>query len=346
MKEKIGFGIIGAGLWGEAHARIYSTHPLAQLIAVSDIVEEKARVLAERYGAKRWYADFRRLLENPEVDAVAIVTPDFAHCEPFVAAMEAGKHVIVEKPLATSREDLQAMERAYRSQQDKVRVMVDFHARFSPPLVVAHDMIKRGELGELVSAYYRLNDIIYVPTQMLSWAKHSSILWFLGSHTVDTLRFLVGSEVKRVYSVSSSKVLVKLGIPVPDIYQSILEFENGVIATIENNWIVPNTHPHWNDIKLNVLGSKGMVNMDLTNNQAFERYLEGKSDHPDFLIMPTLHGKPAGFAHESIRDFVERLYSGEEFLATFEDGYRVSAVILALLASAEKRMPQEVDYTL
>lgn len=344
MNSKVGLGIIGAGIWGEAHARVYSTHPFAQLVAVSDVVEEKAKNLAQKYGAKRYYADFRRLVEDPEVEAVAIVTPDFAHCDPFVAAVEAGKHVIVEKPLATSERDLQIMKKTYESQRGKVRVMVDFHARFSPPIVVARDMIRQGELGEIVSAYYRLNDIIYVPTKMLSWAKNSSILWFLGSHTIDTLRFLIGSEVKRVYSVSSSKVLVKLGIPVADIYQSILEFENGVIATIENNWIVPNTHPHWNDIKLNILGSKGMINMDLTNNQAFERYLENKSDHPDFLIMPILHGKPMGFAHESIRDFVEKLVTGEEFLATFEDGYRVSKVILALLASAEERMPREVQY--
>lgn len=342
--DKIGLGIIGAGIWGEAHARVYSSHPYAQLIAVSDIAEEKAQNLAKKYGAKRYYADFCRLVKDPEVEAVAIVTPDFAHRDPFVAAVEAEKHVIVEKPLATSETDLQVMKKAYEKQRGRVRVMVDFHARFNPPFVIARDEIRQGNLGEVISAYYRLNDIIYVPTQMLTWAERSSILWFLGSHTIDTLRFLIGSEVKRVYSVSRSEVLVKRGIPVADIYQSILEFENGVIATIENNWIVPNSHPHWNDIKLNILGSKGMINMDLTNNQAFERYLEYKSDHPDFLIMPILHGKPMGFAHESIRDFVEKLASGEEFLATFEDGYRVSKVILALIASAEKRMPCEVQY--
>lgn len=84
--------------------------------------------------------------------------------------------------------------------------------------------------------------------------------------------------------------------------------------------------------------------MDLTNNQAIERYLEDKSDHPDILIMPLIHGKASGFAHESIRDFVNRLYAKQEFIAGFEDGYRVSMVVFSLLSSAEKKIPQEVTY--
>ncbi|MEI6156848.1 MAG: Gfo/Idh/MocA family oxidoreductase, partial [Atribacterota bacterium] len=142
---------------------------------------------------------------------------------------------------------------------------------------------------------------------------------------------------------SRSEVLVKMGIRVPDIYQSILEFENGMIATIENNWIVPNTHPNWNDIKLNILGSKGMINMDLTNNQAFERYLEEKSDHPDILVMPMVHGKPMGFAHESIRDFIQKIRTKEEFIASFEDGFRVSRTVLAIMDSALSRTPVMVN---
>jgi len=340
--EKIGFGIIGAGIWGESHARIYSTHPLAKLLAVCDIDKEKARYIAQKYGAKEYYTDFQKMLKDSEIQAIGITTPDFAHCEPFIAACQAGKHILIEKPLATTHEDLSAMERAYRNA--KKRVMVDFHARWNPPYVIARDNIKEGNIGKLISMYYRLNNTVFVPTQMLSWSKKSSILWFLGSHTVDTLRFFTDSEVKRVYSVSRSEVLVKMGIPVPDIYQSILEFENGVIATIENAWIIPKSNPHCNDIKLNILGSKGMFNMDLTGNQAIERYLEESSDHPDILIMPMIHGKAMGFAYESIRDFIEKIASGDEFIVEFEDGYKVSKVILAIMDAAEKRMPIEVKY--
>jgi len=235
------------------------------------------------------------------------------------------------------------MRKAYK--EASIRVMVDFHARWNPPYVIARDTIRENQIGELISMYYRLNDAIFVPIEMLAWAEKSSILWFLGSHTVDTLRFFAESEVKRVYSVSRSEVLVKKGIHVPDIYQSILEFESGVIATIENCWIVPNTNPHWNDIKLNILGSKGMFNMDLSGNQAIERYLEDKGDHPDILVMPIVHGKPIGFAHESVRNFIEKLVSGDEFIVGFEDGYRVSKVILAIMKSAESRQPVEVDYS-
>jgi predicted dehydrogenase len=339
---KIGIGVIGAGIWGESHARVFSAHPDVRLVAVCDVVPDKAQALAKKYGVAKTFTDYNQMLKDPEVQAVGIVTPDFLHKDPFVAACRAGKSILMEKPLATTYEDLAAMKKAY--QESKVRVMVDFHARWNPPLTIAYEDIKTGKLGTLISFYYRLNNPVWVPTRMLSWSKSSSILWFLGSHTVDTLRFLSGSEVRRVYSVSRSEVLVKLGIPVPDIYQSILEFENGVIATIENCWALPNTIPHWNDIKLNVLGTKGMFNMDLTNNQAIERFTEEKADHPDMLIMPVVHGKPIGFAHESIRDFADRLASGKEFLATFEDGYRVSSVLLSIMRSAEKRQPMDVEY--
>ena len=213
-------------------------------------------------------------------------------------------------------------------------------------MYLAQQDIQQGKLGKILSAYYRLNDSVMVPLEMLSWAAESSILWFLGSHTVDTLRFLLQDEVKRVYSVSREGHLKSLGVDVPDLYQSILEFASGAVATIENSWIIPKTSPKVNDIKVNVTGTKGMFNMDLTNNQAVERYLEDKADHPDILVNPMVQEMPVGFAYESIRAFVNALALGRPIRATLEDGIKVSQVILAIFESAEKRVPVEVDYTL
>lgn len=341
-KESIRFGVVGVGLWGEVHAEIYSNHPYAALAAVCDRDLKRAEQVAERYGAERVYTDFRDLAADPEVDAVAVVTPDFAHRDPIVAAAEGGKHIITEKPLATTLEDAEAIAKAVRIAG--ITFMVDFHARWNPPLAIARQNIAEGKLGRIVSAYFRLNDTISVPTEMLSWAEKSSILWFLGSHTVDSLRFLFEDEVERVYSVSRSSVLKGRGVDVPDLYQSVLEFRSGIVATTENNWIIPNTHPSVNDIKVNILGSKGMINMDLTNNQMIERYLEDSTDHPDCLVKPQVRDRHVGFAYESIRDFVDCLFLGKEVQANLEDGLNVTKVVLAIMESASTGVPVTVRY--
>jgi predicted dehydrogenase len=288
------------------------------------------------------YASAEELVADPGVDAVAVATPDFAHRGPVVAAAKAGKHIHSEKPLATSLEDAEAIAAAVRA--SGVTYMVDFHARWNPPFAIARRNIEEGTLGRIMSAYFRLNDTISVPTSMLSWSTRSSILWFLGSHTVDTLRYLFQDEVARVYSVSRAEVLKERGLDVPDLYQSILEFRSGIVASVENNWIVPNTNPAVNDFKINLLGTKGMINMDLTNNQLFERYLEDGSDHPDCLVKPLVRDRHVGFAYESIRDFVECLALGKPVQATLEDGLAVTRVILAIMESAAARAPVEVRY--
>jgi len=340
--KKHRFGVIGAGLWGEAHAEVYATHPWAELAAVCDSDRSRAERVAKRFGAPRVYTDYREMVKDPGVDAVAVATPDFAHRDPVVAAAKAGKHVHSEKPLATSREDAEAIAAAVRA--SGVTYMVDFHARWNPPFAIARKNIEEGTLGRIMSAYFRLNDTISVPTSMLSWASKSSILWFLGSHTVDTLRFLLADEVERVYSVSRAEVLRERGIDVPDLYQSVLEFRSGVVATIENNWIVPDTNPAVNDFKVNILGSRGMINMDLTNNQLFERYLETTSDHPDCLVKPQVRERHVGFAYEAIRDFVECLALGRPVQAGLDDGLKVTSVILAIMESAAVRAPVTVRY--
>jgi len=340
--KRVRFGVIGAGLWGEAHAEVYATSPWSELAVVCDLDAARADRVAKRHGAARACTDYRDVVRDPGVDAVAVVTPDFAHRDPIVAAAEAGKHVITEKPLATTREDAVAIAAAVR--KAGITFMVDFHARWSPPFVITRRDIETGALGRIMSAYVRLNDTISVPTSMLSWAGRSSILWFLGSHAVDILRYLLQDEVVRVYAVSRDGVLKERGVDVPDLYQAILEFRSGVVATIENNWIVPDTNPMVNDFKVNVLGSKGMVNMDLTHHAMIERYLEGRSDRPDTIVKPLIRDAHAGFAYHSIRDFVECLALGKPVQAGLEDGLAVTSVILAILDSAATRTPVEVRY--
>lgn len=340
--SRIKIGIVGAGVWGETHAYLYDEHPQAELVAICDLNRDRAERLAKKFGVSKAFANHNQMLKEVDMDAVAIVTPDFAHGQVAVDCANAGKHILLEKPLATTREDVEAIVEAV--EKNGVRMMVDLHNRWSPPFAVAKEAVKNGELGRPVSGYFRLNDIKWVATDMLPWAAQSSILWFLGSHSVDTLRWFFEDEVDTVYSVSHSGVLKELGVETVDIYQTILQFRNGGIATMENGWITPNTHPCVNDIKFNITGTKGMINLDLSNNQMIERFTEQKSDRPDVLVRHFVHGKPKGFAYESIRHFIDQLISGEDFLVSVEDAANTSLVVLAILESARTGMPVKVKY--
>ncbi len=340
--KKVRMAIVGAGIWGENHARIYQAHPFCDVVALCDLNLIKAQESAQRLGIDKVFSDCGKMLDEVDCDAVAIVTPDFAHAQAAVQAARHGKHILIEKPLATTVEDIKAILDAVR--ENKVRAMVDLHNRWSPPFHAAKQAIQRGDLGQVYMGYFRLNDVKWVATDMLPWAAKSSILWFLGSHSIDTLSWLFSSRVKRVYSVAREGILKARGVDTVDCYLTTLEYENGCVAQMENGWITPDANPCLNDIKCNILGSAGMVAIDASNHNLVQMYTDSKVTVPDVLVQNHIFGAPKGFAFESIRSFVDCLISGEDFNVSLEDAARASYVVLSIMESAAKRMPVEVDY--
>lgn len=329
-------GVIGAGGWGGMHARTYADTPGAELRGVADADAERAAALAKRFGA-RAYEDCAALLADPEIDAVAVVTPDFAHDDILLAAAQAGKHILAEKPLAMS---VAACERIVAAAEKAgVTLMVDFHARWSPPLYKAWEAIRAGEIGVPQHVYYRLNDRIFVPTEMLSWAAQTTVLWFVGSHAIDTVRWLLGDEVMRVYAVSRRGVLQRRGIDTPDYYLSTLEFRSGATAVIETSWILPNTMPNIVDVKCEVVGDNGAIYIDQSHNRAIEKYTADSGSYPDVFVMPSVYGTQGGFAADSIRHFVECVRLGKQPLVTGRDGLIVTKVICGIEESIRTGQP-------
>lgn len=340
--EKLRMGIVGAGIWGETHASIYNEHPFAMTVAICDQNRSKAEALAAKFGIEEIYTDYREMAVKSKCDAIAIVTPDFLHADIAIACAEAKKDLLIEKPLATTHDDVYRMMDSF--EKNKVRVMVDLHNRWNPAVNTAKQLIDAGDLGTPTSAYGRLNDIKWVATDMLSWAGQSSILWFLGSHCLDTLRFLVGSEVERVYAVSREGILKKMGVDVPDMYQATLEFKNGAIAQMESGWITPNANTCINDIKFTVLGTDGMINIDCSSHNMIQEVTDHKVITPDIIVRNKVDGKVKGFAYESIRSFVDCILSERDFLVTKEDAANTSLALLAIMESAKTRQPMAVKY--
>lgn len=339
----INFGLIGTGLWGEMHAKAYSSYPGIKFKAVCDLNEERAKEIALKYGAEIWYKDYRELLKRDDISAVSIATPDFAHTDIIIDAVKSGKHILVEKPLATSVEDCEKITEAVKSAKN-IKFMVDFHNRWNPPFVSTKSAIENGELGKPMLMYIRLSDTIFVPTGMLSWASKSEVIWFIGSHVIDLARWLFNDEVCKVYAVSRSEVLKGKGIDTPDFYSAILEFKNGGIVTIENCWILPDSLPTIIDFKCEVIGSEGATYLDVSSHRAVQKYTKDKASYPDILAAPIIYNQQMGFAIESIRHFADCVINDKQPMVTIEDGIAATKIISAIRESSKKGLPIEVSY--
>ena len=341
MMSRIGVGILGAGLWGETHAKTYSAHPFVDLIGVYDVNLDKAKNLAGAYGARKATDQLEDILSDPAVHAVSIATPDFAHVELAIQAARAKKHILVEKPLAMNVADC---ERIIQSAEDAgVILMVDFHNRWNPVFAKARDAVAAGEIGEPVLFNIRLNDTIFVPTEMLSWASETTVAWFVGSHAVDLVRFLFDDEVKRVFAVKRDNVLQKKGISTADFYEAVLELTRGGVAVVENCWILPENAPNLIDFRGELIGSSGALYMDLSHHRALEKYTEKETGFPDVIVMPEVQGRYVGLAYESIRHFVDCVRQGNSPLASGRDGLQATKVVCAIQESAEAGQPVNLE---
>jgi predicted dehydrogenase len=336
--KPIGYGIIGAGIWGSLHVRTLGPDPRINLVALCDVDGDRARAVAAQHDIPKVFTSYDEMLEDAEIEAVSVATPDFAHGPAALAVVQAGRHLLVEKPMAMSVEECTAIIQA--AEASGVTVMVDMHTRWSPAYYAAYTNLRSGNVGDLKYAYFRLNDSIYVPLEYISWAPKSSVLWFLGPHAIDTMRWLFDDEVRQVYCVRGEGVLNALGVDTPDFYVLTLQFERGGVAVLEHAWILSPKTPSLIDQKCEMLAERGSLYIDTSHNRWYEQYSElsagGYPHQPfqDLVVTPVVQGRQVGFGAESIRAFADCLWEGKQPLATAIDGLRATEVIEAAIESA------------
>ena len=275
------------------------------------------------------------------MQAVTIATPDHLHREPAVAMLSAGKHVLVEKPLATTVADGLAMVEA--AERAGVRLMVDFHARWHPLYMGAKVYVERGELGAPVMGYARLSDTIHVPTEMLAWGGQSGPEWFLFPHTMDVVRWLFEREPVEVFAKGRRGVLDGMGIACWDAIQALVEFEGGAFCTFETSWIVPNSYTNVVDNRLSIYGEKG--GLEVRNEPSLWAFTD-RFHTPFSSESVTRYGKVWGYQYESIRYFVDAVAEGVAPESTGRDGLVVTAMIEATLTSLRERRPVRMSEVL
>lgn len=333
--DKIGFGIIGAGIMGEKHARVFSELPYSRVVAVADLDEKKAKRVAVKYGGRN-YSDYKKLLEDPHIRAVCVATPDFLHFEPVIAALDAGKDVLVEKPLATSLSE--ARKIVEKAKDSKSKLMVNYTHRWAAPYANAMLSIKNGDIGEAIMAYARKNDTLWVPTEMMNWADKTSPADYLSTHDIDLVRWFFKSEIKLVYAQGVSKVLKKRKINTEDAIQAAVKFENGAIATFESAWIYPDSFPTPTDSFIELVGTEGVIHID-RKKESVEISSKDKYSFPKISLESEIDGSLQGGFRLCLEYFLKSILEDRSPEPSAEDGLKIVEIVEAIHQSLEKEKP-------
>ncbi len=331
-KAPLGVGVIGMGFMGRAFAQICRQLPEAHLVGVADTLEAAGRAAGERFGVP-FYRDHADLVARPEVQAVIVATPEDAHVEPSLAALERGKAALVEKPLADTVESARRI--AASAQAHRAPLLVGHVLRFTTPYVLAKQTVDAGAVGAVQQLQTRRLNGKAAQQRLHGRCR---LPFFLGVHDYDVVRWFAGSEPARVYAESQCGVLQKLGYDVEDTNWALITFRNGVLAVCETGWILPDGHPSRSDGGLWIQGAEGRLDVDLLY-QGLRLATGERTSYPGTVFMPEVYGEiRAGFVDE-VQHFLACARGEKEPLITAEDAVAAVRIAEAVIESARSHQP-------
>jgi predicted dehydrogenase len=370
-------GLIGGGFMGKAHSLAYAAMPMffwpAPAMPVRKVLaeatDEIAADAAARFGFESATSDWRRVVEDPDIDIVDIATPNDLHAEIAIAAARAGKHILCEKPLARTGEEARAMYEAVKG-TDLVH-MVAFNYRRTPAVALAKRYLDEGALGRVLN--FRgtyLQDWSADPDAPLSWRFQRSIagsgaLGDIGTHVLDMARYLVG-EISAVNSVLSTYIPdrpVQAGgadslgtsrgggpraeVDVDDEVMTLMRFAGGAVGSME---ATRNAHGRNNFLTFEIHGTEGSLYFDYERRDQLQVAFAGDpGDRKGFRTVYTGPSHPYGEALWPIpalgigygetkiieaHDFCRAVVEGTPVSPDFGDGYQIALVADAIVESA------------
>ena len=375
MAKALNVGIIGTGFMGRAHSqawasvnRFFSDLPRRVVMRTAcgtDAV--RTRTFADRWGWDSAETEAGRVCRDPEIDLVDLLTPNHLHAKHAIAALEAGKHVACEKPLAGTLADARAMRDAARRHR-RQRTFVWFNYRRTPAVAFAHQLVRRGKLGRIFHVRAHYLQEWGGPDTPLSWRYQGKLAGSgahgdLNAHIIDMTRFITGEEITEVSGAIEETFIqrrpgtsraVKIGrSTVDDCVLFLARFSGGAVASFEATRLATG---NYNRNGLEINGEKGAIRFDFERmnelqwwDATLEPGLRGWSTincsvagaHPYLeAYWPTGHG--IGYEHTFISQAADivRALSGKNPvvpLPDFEDAYQTQRVLEAALRSARQR---------
>lgn len=330
----ISAGVVGLGLMGRRYAEFLHRLDGVELTAVCDIRKDIAQEVAQLTGAKV-YTEAEELATSSDVDAVFVCTPEHVHVDASLAAINAGKAVMIEKPLAHSLESARSIIEAAESKG--TNIMVGHLLRFEPRWAAAKRVIDSGEIGDVVSiATRRVGNVL---DQGILKGRTTIPLYY-GVHDLDIVRWFANAEANTIYASRRSGILQQAGHNIHDLYCAVLEFDRGILATAELGWHVPAAALPAPTSGITVTGTKGWLKVEQADT-GLQYWSESAnpSVHPviDVTFWPDTHGVPSGALANELTHFVECVRNDTQPIISAEDAFEALRLSLAMEASAEKR---------
>lgn len=347
MMKSLNIGVIGAGSISEVHLNAYAQNPEVNIIAICDLNEERAKSKAERFGADQVYTDYNELLANPDVDAVSICTWNNSHAEISIAAVKAGKHVLVEKPLCKTVEEAERMQQAV---DESGRILqVGFVRRYSSNTKILNQFIAAGELGDIYFAKATCLRRLGNPGGWFSDKERSGggPLIDLGVHIIDLCWYLMGKpKVKSIsgntyYQLGNRSNIQNLSFykaadydashnTVEDMANAIIRFENGASLIVDVSFTL---HAKKDELTVKIFGDKGGAEIEPELFIVAEKHdtilnVTPQVDHLGFDFS-------SGFQSE-IDHYVDSCLGRKDTLSPVQDGLEMMKILCGIYESAEK----------
>jgi UDP-N-acetylglucosamine 3-dehydrogenase len=314
--NKVNVGVVGVGAMGHNHVRVYTRLKNANLLAVSDLMKGTLAEVSKKYNTVG-FVDYDNVLKMPEIDAVSVCVPTTYHYEVVMSAIEQGKHVLVEKPIAFTLKEAKDMVKAARKQG--VKLATGHVERFNPAVLEAKKLLRDKLIGEVVSVSAKR--VGPFPPRI----KDVGVTIDLAIHEVDVMAYLMDSPVSKVYAHVGSR-LEKCEYE--DHAEIMMEFYNNAIGMLEVNWLTP-----YKKRQLEVTGTDGIISLDYID-QTVEIF--GKNARN--VRVP--HHEPL---MEELDSFLNAIMLDEKPKITGEDGIHALKTVLASMKSAKEKTPIKID---
>lgn len=294
------WGVIGLGWFGEIHADALAQMPGIELAALCTRRPQRLAEVADHYHVEKRYTNYHDLLADPAVDVVSITTHIQDHRDIAVDALRAGKHVLLEKPMAPTAEDCDPILDAAR--KSRGLFMVGHICRFDPRVAMAKQAIDEGRIGRIISMHARRN-----LSKVIGKVVCDSISALMGDgiHDTDLMLWFSGARAKSVYAQEVHPDKSKY----PEGGWAMMRLDNDAVAVVESIWYLPETTPYQIDARMEIIGTEGAIYINC-GEAGLTVHDKGGIRMPDTMYWPVVFGDRFGVLTAELRYFADCVLAG------------------------------------